>query len=261
MPARGRLLGVAALALIGACGRDPAPEAPPANNPAQATALAVPVAPSASPSPEPSVEPSPTASPSVTPSPVALTAYAPRDECAKAPGFAAFRTQLAAAVTKRDVDAVVALADPKVNLDFGGGAGTDELRKRLVAENSPLWANLSELLTLGCALDGSVTTQPWIFSRVPDSIDAAKTMLVTGTEVPLRAKPAPTAAQVRALDWALVALAGDAFDSKAAYAEVIAADSSRGFVATRKLRSVLDYRLIADRQGEDWRITALIAGD
>ena len=261
MPGRGRLLAAAALALIGACGRDPAPVAPPAHSSAQAPALAVPVAPSASPSPEPGIEPSPSASPSAVPSPAALISYAPRDECAKAPGFAAFRSQLAAAVAKRDADAVIALADPKVNLDFGGGAGTDELRKRLSAENAPLWADLSSLSTLGCALDGSVATQPWIFSRVPDSVDPARTMLVTGTEVPLRAKPAPVAEQVRTLDWALVELAGDAFDPKAAYAEVVAADGSRGFVATRKLRSVLDYRLIADRQGEDWRITALIAGD
>ena len=57
-------------------------------------------------------------------------------------------------------------------------------------------------------------------------------------------------------------LEGQGFDPAARYAEVTAADGSRGFVATAKLRSILDYRLIADKaEGGEYRITALIAGD
>ncbi|MDP3676443.1 MAG: hypothetical protein Q8R44_15320 [Novosphingobium sp.] len=167
-----------------------------------------------------------------------------------------------AAAAKRDVDALVALGDPAINLDFGGGAGTDELRKRLADPKSSLWDEITALAPLGCAVDGTVATLPAIFSRVPDDVDAARTMLVTGTEVPLRSKPTPSAPMVRTLDWALVTLKGEGFDPAARYAEVTAADGSSGFVATAKLRSLLDYRLIADKSKEgEYRITALIAGD
>ena len=67
---------------------------------------------------------------------------------------------------------------------------------------------------------------------------------------------------MRSLDWALVTLKGDGFDPAAKYAEVTATDGSTGFVATAKLRSLLDFRLIADKaDGGTYRITALIAGD
>jgi hypothetical protein len=225
--------------------------------------MAVPIAPSpVSPSPEafaePTLSPTPEADSSVKP----LASYLPRDECAKLPGFAAFREALFAATAKRDADGLVGLADPAVHLDFGGGSGRDELRKRLADPKSGLWGEIAALAPLGCAADGSVATLPAIFSRVPDDIDAARAMLVTGSQVPLRSKPSSRAPAVRSLDWALVTLEGDGFDPAASYARVSAGEGAKGFVATAKLRSLLDYRLIADK-GTDgaYRITALIAGD
>lgn len=263
MDIRGIWLGAAALAALAGCGREapaPAPERE-ANAPgAKPPELVAPIAPpvdAATASPEPT-EPVPSAEPAAKPGPV--VAYPPRDECAKLPGFAEFRDKLFAAAKAKDVEALAALADPKINLDFGGGAGTDELRKRLSDPKVRLWDEIAALSGLGCAVDGGIATMPAIFSRVPEDVDAATTMLVTGTDVPMRAKPERTAETVRTLDWALVSLA-KGFDPGATYTEVTAADGSRGHVLTAKLRSLLDYRLIAERQGEDWKITALIAGD
>lgn len=86
-------------------------------------------------------------------------------------------------------------------------------------------------------------------------------MLVTGVKVPLRVRPSAKVPAVRELDWALVTLAGASFDPRTAFAEVAAGDGTRGFVETARLRSLLDYRLIADRQSGEWKIAALIAGD
>ena len=259
MRGRGRWASAAGLALLTGCDRaEPATE-PAANQIPEA--LAAPVAPTVS----PPVTPTPSAEPSATPAPELakpLAAYPPRDECAKLPGFSAFRDAVVAATAKRDGEALVALADPDVNLDFGGGAGRDELRKRLADPKGALWGEIGALAGLGCAADGSVATLPAIFSRVPDDVDPGRTMLVTGSEVPLRGKPSPGAPEVRKLDWALVTLKGDGFDPAARYAEVVASDGSSGFVATAKLRSLLDYRLVADKsEGGTYRITALIAGD
>ena len=262
MRGRGPWLGVAALALLAACDRA-APSTEPLASAVPET-LAAPIAPPPVPSAvaTPSATPSATAVPEVTGPSRPLAAYLPRDECAKLPDFSAFREAVFAATAKRDGEALAALADPDIRLDFGGGAGRDELRKRLADPKSGLWGEIAALAPLGCAADGTVATLPAIFSRVPDDVDAGRTMLVTGSAVPLRGKPSPGAPMVRTLDWALVTLKGDGFDPASRYAEVTAADGSSGFVATAKLRSLLDYRLIADKtEGGAYRITALIAGD
>ena len=262
MRGRGLSAGAVGLALLAACDRAEFP--PETTASAIPATLAPPVAPSVAPlaMPVPSPTISATSSAESLASAKPLAAYPPRDECAKLPGFPVFRDALFAATAKRDGEALVALADPEVRLDFGGGSGHEELRKRLADPTSRLWGEIAALAALGCAADGTVATLPAIFSRVPDDVDPGRTMLVTGSDVPLRRKPSPAAPEVRKLDWALVTLKGDGFDPAARYAEVTASDGSAGFVANAKLRSLLDYRLIADRtEGGAYRITALIAGD
>ena len=103
---------------------------------------------------------------------------------------------------------------------------------------------------------------PWMFSRLPESFeDASVAMLGVGAGISLREKAAADAKVVRKLDWPLVEIVGSGFDPKAAFTDVRLRNGDRGFIETAKLRSLLDYRLIADRQGDAWRITALIAGD
>jgi len=86
-------------------------------------------------------------------------------------------------------------------------------------------------------------------------------MYGTGQILPLRAGPSPGSRLLAHLTWPVVELEGAGFDPKAAYAKVRLSDGTVGYMETAKLRSLLDYRLIADRQGNEWRITALIAGD
>ena len=186
-----------------------------------------------------------------------FVSYPPTDECARLPGFATFRDAVFAAVAKRDAAALAALADPAVTLDFGGGSGPDELRQRL--EGSPaLWGELAALESLGCAEDGGVVTLPWIFSRMPDPVDPYTALLVTGKGVPLRSKPAADAQELAKLDWTLVKATNP--PDAAAFREVNSG-KLRGFVETARLRSVIGYRLIADRQNGEWKVTAFVAGD
>lgn len=261
MDIRGIWLSAAALAALAGCGREaPAPAAERANAPAaKAPALVAPIAsPMEAEAAEPT-EPIPAAEPTAEPGP--LTAYPPRKECAKLPGFTEFRDKVFAAAKAKDVEALVALADPKINLDFGGGAGRDEFRKRLSDLQTRLWAEILRLEPLGCAVDGGLATMPWIFSRLPESVgDGASAMLGTGAGLGLRDKPAATAKVVRRLDWPLVEAVGSA-DPRLPFAQVRLADGTRGYMASDELRGMLEYRLVAERQGGEWRITALIAGD
>ena len=255
-----------ALLLLAACGKGEPSQAPPSASPAaNPPGLVVPVAPVAEP------EPSPSASPSVSPSadapgapatPALPMSYPPRDECAKLAGFAAFRDKLFAAAKAKDIEAFVGLADPAIHLDFGGGAGVDELRKRLSDPKAPLWGEVSQLAALGCAVDGGLATLPWIFSRLPDGYDdAATAMYGAGPQLILRSKPSAASRPLATLTWPVVELEGTGFDPKAAFAKVKLSDGTVGYLETAKLRSLLDYRLVAERQSGQWRITALIAGD
>ncbi|RXZ65840.1 hypothetical protein [Pelagerythrobacter rhizovicinus] len=187
--------------------------------------------------------------------------YAPRDECAALPGADAFRQQLAQAVAARDAQALTALAASDVKLDFGGGAGSAQLRAKLDGEEASLWDELDTLLTLGCAAEGRAgITLPWYFAQEIDAVEPAKGMIVMGENVPLRLAPDAKAETLKTISWDLVELI-DGLEPEASFQHVETTDEQRGYIATDKLRSLLDYRLLASSRDGKWSITSLVAGD
>ena len=198
--------------------------------------------------------------PAASPSPLAKGRYAPRDTCAEVEGSTAFRRQLATAVENRDADLLVGLAASDIKLDFGGGAGTAELGKRLADESWGLWEELDRLMTMGCAANpqGGIVI-PWIFQQNLGRADPAATMLVTGEDVPVLAEPDEGGKRIAAISWDLVTI--DTLQPDRPYQGVELADGTTGFIATDKLRSLLDYRLIASSRNGRWRITSFVAGD
>jgi hypothetical protein len=189
--------------------------------------------------------------------------YAPRNECSALPVADDFREHLIEAVQLRDVKALTALADPKIKLDFGGGGGTDELVKQLnnSTPEHDLWKSLEQLLRLGCAKgQGNEIVMPWLFAQeLGSSVDPTAAMLVMGEDVPILSKPAASAKPIGTISWDVVNLS--AFDPAKPFQPVSMPMHAEGWMATEKLRSLLDYRLMAAREGGQWRITALVAGD
>lgn len=198
--------------------------------------------------------------PSASTSPIANGRYAPQDTCAKVEGADEFRRQLAAAVKARDPDAFVALAASDIKLDFGGGTGTAELRKRLGDKSWDLWNELEELMTLGCSANeqGGITI-PWFFDQDLSTVDPVSGMLVTGENVPVLADPDAHSRPLASVSWDIVEIA--TLDPESEFQRVELGDKTVGFIATDKLRSLLDYRLIASSRNGNWRITSFVAGD
>jgi hypothetical protein len=197
--------------------------------------------------------------PAASPSPLAKGKWAPRDDCAKVEGADQFRERLAAAIEQRDVDALIALAADDIKLDFGGGGGTAELRTRLEDDSWDLWKELDELMALGCAAnDQGGITIPWLFDQDIGDADPYASMLVTGEDVPVYSGPDGDERR-GAISWDLVEIAS--LDPEKPRQQVELPDETTGFIATDKLRSVIDYRLIASSRNGRWRITNLIAGD
>ena len=187
--------------------------------------------------------------------------YAPQDDCRDVAGAEAFRAQLAAAIKSRDADRLAALAAPDVKLDFGGGSGTAELRARLVRDEV-LWDELTDLMALGCGVNeqGGITI-PWYAAQdFGDAVDPGMAMLVTGEGVPLRADTQGSGPDVETVSWDIVTLVGG-LEPNARFQNVKTRDGTVGYIASDKLRSLLDYRLIASSRDGKWSFTSLVAGD
>jgi hypothetical protein len=187
--------------------------------------------------------------------------FAPRDECADLPGATNFRQQLAAAVKAKDADALAALAAPDVRLDFGNTSGTGELREKLLQSDWSLWDELVPILSMGCATnDQGGITLPWYAAQPLDGLDPDTGMIVIAEKVPLYQSPDAKSPVLDRLSWDGVTLLGG-LQPEDPFQKVKAADGKVGFVATDKLRSLLDYRLIASSRDGKWSFTSLIAGD
>lgn len=188
--------------------------------------------------------------------------YAPRDECADVEGAAAFRANLAKAVAARDADALLALAAPDVKLDFGGGSGTAELRKRLADPAYDLWDELDTVLTLGCAKGevGGGITLPWSFAQDFADLDVLNSFIVMGEDVPLRETADPASKTLALVSWDAATLVGS-FKPDDSFHQVKIADGKVGFIDAEKLRPIAGYRLLASSRDGKWTFTSLIAGD
>ena len=186
--------------------------------------------------------------------------WAPRNECGAIEGAYDFRIALADAVVARDEDALVALFDPDVLLDFGGGSGTTTLRERLIDPPYNLWLELDEILPLGCApMDGGGFTLPWLWGNVSDVDDPFTAMFVIGGDVPAFEKADEESAKLGNLSWDMVEMV-DWSDGE--FSHIKLSDGREAYVANHALRSAVDYRLLAER-GENgkFRITTFVAGD
>lgn len=242
---------LAAMFAVGGCSAEPQDEAPQPTGTGPAVPAAV--AP-------PSLAPSAPAGPRLVSGP-----YAPRDECSGQPGWTRFSGRLQAAVKARDAAALAALANPAVKLDFGGGAGRATLIERLTdAKRGPqLWAALDALAGLGCGFDrdSGIAVLPWFFQQDLSPQDPFEVMLAAGPAVPLRSGAAPDSEPLARLSWVLVKPAAPLVPG-ARQVRVTTLDSKlSGHVAAQDLRSQLDYRLIATRGPDGWRIDAFVAGD
>jgi hypothetical protein len=247
---KGLLAGLALVALGGCSSGDKAsaaPEKPEANAPLPEDALPEDATPDTAQKYLTSLTNPPQAGP-----------WHPRDECVDQPGALEFREKLAAAVLARDADAFVALSAKGIMLDFGGGAGTAELKKRLAASDHYLWKALQNLLPLGCAAGSNgELTMPWYFAQDIPLDDPYFGMMVKGVNVPVRDAAKPDAKIIRTISWDAVEVQSD----PGVFAEVKTGDGKTGYIETAKLRAIIDYRLIAEKQADGWRLTALVAGD
>lgn len=172
---------------------------------------------------------------------------------------------LITAVANRDAAMLRQIVDPQVLLDFGGGAGWDEMRSRLDSPEYSLWDELDAVIRLGCAAgqEGSLY-MPYYWGQDLGDVDSFSTYIVLGDDVALHAD-ATGDRTIHRLDWEAVELV-DFYEDRAGAEDeprwqVRTRSGRQGFVDKTRLRSLVDYRLIAERHDGRWLITTFVAGD
>jgi hypothetical protein len=77
--------------------------------------------------------------------------------------------------------------------------------------------------------------------------------------VPLLPAPDAKSEPIKTISWDVVELMALKPDDP--FQHVTTADGTKGYIATDKLRSLLDYRLLASRRNGKWSVVSLVAGD
>jgi hypothetical protein len=188
----------------------------------------------------------------------------PADQCSAEPGFGAFKESLKQAAEHRDGDALLALLAPDVLVNFGGETGRDAFARQWdLKAGSPheLWQQLTEILALGCARTGSTLVMPSLAEQFESDGDeeAFEKLIVISPAAELRAQPAADSARIQMLSWDVVT--GVDRRREDHWVKVRLADGREGWIARRLVRSPLDYRVVIEKRGGQWIITAFVAGD
>jgi hypothetical protein len=188
----------------------------------------------------------------------------PVDEATSDPSLVAFRNELLAAVRKRDAEAVVALADPKIRTSFGGGDGAADFKRSLAQKG--VWEDFESLITQGGKFVGEGPGRsfwaPYVYSAWPDAHDAFASLAVTGENVPLYESADKSSPVIATLSYDIVQRAGDVGRDAGEWQNVKTADGHTGWVEARSVRSPVGYRagFLKNKDGK-WQINALVAGD
>ena len=189
----------------------------------------------------------------------------PVDEAVSRPDFLAFRTQLIAAVARRDASAILNIVDPSIKNSFGGDDGIDEFKRMWrLEESNRFWNEFGNVLRLGGSFDNANEfTAPYTFSRWPNNIDSFDYVAVVGTRVRMRTLPrlnAPVGGQV---SHEILRLDMEAFskDWRTEEWTAVRINGRKMYIATRFIRSPIDYRAHFQYIDGRWWLNFFLAGD
>ncbi len=184
----------------------------------------------------------------------------PVEQCTTEAGFEQFRERLKEVVARKDERALLSMLTEDVTVDFGGGSGPPAFAANWQfdqAGESPVWSELSEALSFGCAPTGDHLVAPSFVTQFPAELDAFVTVIVRpGTR--LRASESDGAADLGKLDWHLATVT-DEDDGEWLGVQLV--DGREGFVRRDQVVNPLDFRLVFTKREGQWRITAFVAGD
>ena len=186
----------------------------------------------------------------------------PIDEGPRNPDFLAFRTSLLRTIERRDVPALLEVVHPDIKNTFGDDNGKEAFtrRWRLDRADSELWRELGSILSLGGAFQSrDVFVAPYVFSNWPEKLDSFEYVAVVGTSVRIRSAASTQARILATLSHSILEL--ESGDQRETWTKVRLPGGRSGFVASRLVRSPVDYRAFFVRENGRWQLNTLVAGD
>jgi hypothetical protein len=235
--------------------------------------------------------PEPAAAPAdgLTPEPVRWQAFPegiplrdgklyPVDQAAANPEFLAFRTELLAAIDRKDTAFLMRHVDPDVKISIADPGGKDNFHTiwqlNTDPEASPLWAELKEILNMGGIFYEKELTSfsaPYVFHAASE--DPYEDLFITGTGVRIRKQPGSAGEVIATLTYDRVKAApinwdqpepllsetidGETYD----WEKIITQAGDTGYVYGKFVRSPIDTRVHFKRMSDGWRLVSLLAGD
>ena len=188
----------------------------------------------------------------------------PVDEAARQPDFFTFRAQLLTAVARHDAAALMAVVHPNIKCDFGGGQGKAFFEEfwKPGAPGSEVWAELAAVLALGGTFDTPDSfVAPYVYSRWPQGVDGFEHVAVVGDRVRIRTAPRQDAEPASVSSFEILPLARPSVDTPEGWTAVRLEGEKIGFIASRFVRSPIDYRAYFSRTDGRWQMLTFIAGD
>lgn len=198
--------------------------------------------------------------------PVTPNRLPPVDLCGGDPAFDRYRQNLEDAVTRKDVAALRRVTAANVMVNFGGGDSWDDFARQWALGRNPsqssLWNEMRKVIALGCAPapGGKGRVFPSLFVALGDDIDPWE-LVVARQGAPLYARPNVRAETIARLDWHSARLLDTPGPADWGEVELLDGNKGRGWLRRSDWLSPLGYRLISERRGGRWVMTAFIAGD
>ncbi|QYO66199.1 SH3 domain-containing protein [Leptolyngbya sp. 7M] len=194
----------------------------------------------------------------------------PVDEAIKDASFMAFRTKLIAAAERKDLAYVKSIMDPNIKLSFGGHTGLkgfDQLWKN----KADFWDQFPPVIKNGGRFTGegrnkmNSFTAPYLYTEMPDDLDAFDHHVIFGNNVNLRERPSMQAKVLDQLSYNVVKAKDTVFSasdrSKPEWIRIETLGGKTGYVNARYVRSPIDYRAGFEKKRGVWKMTFFIAGD
>jgi peptidoglycan hydrolase-like protein with peptidoglycan-binding domain len=186
----------------------------------------------------------------------------PVDESDRDAAFEATLRGLRAATRARDAQGVALFFADDAVLDFGGGAGPDELVARLESSSSGtnLWQELETVLEMGAVQTGdAVFCMPyvWCADRVAERVGTNDSAWVVAANAALLREPEAGAEPVEPLRYDVLEILGTEGD----WARVRSLEGGDAWLHRSQYRTPYDYRILFNREDGSWRVTAFVAGD
>jgi hypothetical protein len=199
----------------------------------------------------------------------------PVDEASNDLSFLEYRTALIAAVEARDTEAVIALSDADISLSYGGDAGhaafrdflnvpieklSEDYKSKAEDLREEYWNELETVLKMGGRFQNDSFAAPYTWSAAyPKDADPYEVYFITGENVMLRAENNSTGRIISRLSYNVVTV--PRWNPETDYQAIKLPNGQEGYLSSKYLRSLIDYRAFFGKFEGKWLMTVFIAGD